>query len=169
MCHLRASPSQAAAGRGHGECWPTPLADDGGSPGQGTSARPVSGKPMLAPLGATGGGAATARASSAKAAAAAGSGGGAAAGGTALPARRAVERPPTPDLPPPAAATAAGHAALVLLQRLLRGRAAQNIMCVRARARWEGKGGIMKLREVAAAGRAVAGLWRLAACGCAAC
>ena len=41
---------------------------------------------------------------------------------------RVLERPETPVLPPPPAITGAREAAAVLLQRLLRGRAAQNVM-----------------------------------------
>lgn len=47
--------------------------------------------------------------------------------------QRAVERPDTPELPPPTHLAAAGVAgsrdtAVALLQRLLRGRAMQNVM-----------------------------------------
>ncbi|MEW5301113.1 MAG: hypothetical protein WDW36_003993 [Sanguina aurantia] len=41
---------------------------------------------------------------------------------------RAAERPPTPELPPPPSSAAPSHSAVVLVQALLRGRAAQSAM-----------------------------------------
>ncbi|GFR51855.1 hypothetical protein Agub_g14325, partial [Astrephomene gubernaculifera] len=150
--------SKLTAGRGYGDCWPAPLKDDAGGGGGGASSGaagggagaagpPIARTPSMpgttksvgglssyggaaaAAGGGAGGAAAAAAASGAGASAATSSGGGMLGG--ASPARRvvrAVERPPTPELPQPATLQQPQHAAVVLLQRLLRGRAAQNIM-----------------------------------------
>ncbi|KAG2496803.1 hypothetical protein HYH03_005210 [Edaphochlamys debaryana] len=114
--------SKSAAGRGFGDCWPAPLKDDagsaGGAPGGGLGAGSLSravstvGKQGLA-----------ASAPSAMSLAP-----GTVSGSPSRRVIRAIERPATPELPQPPAITQPQRAALVLLQRLLRGRAAQNIM-----------------------------------------
>lgn len=129
--------AKGTAGRGFGDCWPAPLQDDGGAGmGNGTLGRATStvGKGTLG-AGGSAGGAAPGGASMAllggPSTAAASAMGPLASGVSGSPSRRvvrAIERPPTPELPQPPAVTAPQHAAVVLLQRLLRGRAAQNIM-----------------------------------------
>jgi hypothetical protein len=133
--------SKGTAGRGHGDCWPAPLKEDsmGGLGNSGSLKRASSSS--LSKSGQGGGGAGAAGTfnagsgplpplpSSAGVTAAAAAAATTAAG--ASPVRRplrAVERPSTPELPVPPALSQPQHAALVLLQRLLRGRAAQNIM-----------------------------------------
>ncbi|GIL52182.1 hypothetical protein Vafri_8117, partial [Volvox africanus] len=128
--------SKATAGRGFGDCWPAPLQEDSiGGPGLGnsgslkrasSSSLSKSGGQSLAPASAGGVGAGPLLPPAASGGAATGG-----AGGAASPPRRvmrAVERPATPELPVPPALSQPQQAALVLLQRLLRGRAAQNIM-----------------------------------------
>ncbi len=136
--------AKGTAGRGFGDCWPAPLGDDvgsasaggaGGGAGGGTGRHGLTSAggagPVLAHLGSSMGGS-PGRQHSRHLHGSVSTGGGSPGGGvSASPSRkvvRAVERPPTPTLPPPpAVSTPAAHVAVVLLQRLLRGRAAQNV------------------------------------------
>lgn len=132
--------AKGTAGRGFGDCWPAPLGDDaggasagGGAGGTGRHGLSSAGGagPVLAHLGSSIGGS-PGRQHSRHLQGSVSTGGGSPGGGvSASPSRkvvRAVERPPTPTLPPPpAVSTPAAQVAVVLLQRLLRGRAAQNV------------------------------------------
>lgn len=106
--------SKKAAGRGYGDCWPAPLgASPPGKGGRGGDDLAAAGDLTsdLAMLGSSSGA------------------GGGVSGTMKKKAYKLVERPTTPVLPlPPAMEGGETHAAAVLLQKLLRGRAVQNAM-----------------------------------------